>query len=344
MEVRYAINDNVLIRNLNKHYGIKVESIAFIPMGDSAYSYYVNCNNGDRYYLKLFDHGNDRQRRSIERLTYYLPLTLQLYHQKLFQNITFPIKNQIGDLKTTLNEITLVMFNFIEGETLAEAYPFSEELLEEIAQSMAIIHRITHYINSSQILTETFDISFEKDLEKCISVLEGIITSDNNIIKTLREQVLLKKERIFFLLNYVRKLRELIIKDKKDMVLCHGDLWGGNIIRNSNGLYFIDWESALVAPPEFDLVGYIDKEFDVFFSSYKKYYGQDVTINFDLLRFYSYRHHLRNLTNWIMNILYRNTLEEQNENDLEMIVYHCMNRWDRIEPNVRTVEAIIKNH
>jgi thiamine kinase-like enzyme len=302
----------------------------------------VNCNNGDCYYLKLFDHKNDRQRRSIDRLKYYLPLTWQLYHQKLFQNITYPIKNQNGDYKTTFNDITIVVFNFIEGKTLAEAYPFSQEILEEIAQSMAAIHKSTHYINSSQILTETYDISFETDLEKCISVLESTFRSNNHVIQTLRQKVLLKKEKIFFILNLVRKLREFGIKDNKHKVLCHGDLWGGNIIRHSKQLYFIDWESVIIAPLEFDLVGYIGKEFDVFFSSYKKYYGEDVTINLDLLRFYSYRHHLRNLTNWIMNILYRNTEEVQNKNDLEMILSHCMNRWDSIESNIRTVGAILK--
>jgi spectinomycin phosphotransferase len=164
--------------------GYRLESIVFIPMGDSAYSYRVNCNNGDRYYLKLFDHQNDRQRRSIERLKYYLPLTWQLYHQKLFRKVTYPIRNQNGDFKTTFNNITVVLFNFIEGETLADAYPFSEELLKKIAQSMATIHRMTYSINSSQILTETLDISFDTDLEKCISVLEGNLSSDNHIIQT----------------------------------------------------------------------------------------------------------------------------------------------------------------
>lgn len=43
-----------------------------------------------------------------------------------------------------------------------------------------------------------------------------------------------------------------------------------------------------------------------------------------------------------MNILFRNTEDAQNENDLEMILYHRMNRWDSIEPNVRAVDAILE--
>ncbi|WP_407868461.1 phosphotransferase [Paenibacillus sp. P36] len=343
MKVKYRIDDSDLITKLHKEYGIQVESVNFIPMGDSAYSYWLKCTNGERYYLKLFDHHNDKQRTSVERLPYYLPLTWQMYHQGLFRNIAYPIKNQSGDFKTTFIDITVVLFNFIEGETLAAAYPFSKEILEAIAKSVALIQKITPFIEQYTLLTETFDISFESDLEKCIWMLENTETFDNSIKQALRELVLAKKEQIFVLLNLVRKLRGIAIADTNEKVLCHGDIWGGNLIHCESGLYFIDWESAVIAPPEFDLVGYIGEEFGVFFSTYEKHTGKTVTINPDLLRFYAYRHHLRNLTTWLMNILYRNTEEAQNENDLAMILYHCMNRWDSIEPRVGTVEAWLGN-
>jgi spectinomycin phosphotransferase len=341
LEVKYRIEDSVLATNLDKEYGIRIESVHFIPMGDSAYSYWVNCTNGERYYLKLFDQKNDRQRRGIERLQYYLPLTWKMYHQGLFQNITYPIKNQNGGFKTTFKDITVVLFNFIEGESLAEA-PFSKEILESIAKSVATIQKITPFIDKTTLLTETFDISFESDLEKCISILESTMTFINPIKQSLREHVLPKKEQIFVLLNLIRKLRGEAITDTKEKVLCHGDIWGGNLIRHDKELYFVDWESAIIAPPEYDLVGYIGEEFDFFFSTYEKHIGKSVAVNLDLLRFYSYRAHLRNLTNWLMNILFRNTEKAQNENDLEMILYHCMNRWDSIEARVRAVDAILE--
>jgi spectinomycin phosphotransferase len=341
LQVKYAIDDGVLATILQREYGIQLDGLLFIPMGDSAYSYRVNGTNGDRYYLKLFDHQNDRQRRSVERLKYYLPLTWQIYHQGLFRKTACPILNCNGEFQTTFNDLTIVLFNFIEGETLADEYPFSQQILKEIAQAVAAIHQATSYIDPAQVLIESFDISFECDLEKCVSTLEKNSLSENYIIQALREQVLSKKEQIFFLLELVRKLRGIAIADHKDKVLCHGDVWGGNLIRQDHEIYFIDWESAIIAPPEFDLFGYIGEGFDVFFSSYEKHLGHPVTLNLDLLRFYSYRHHLRNLTDWIMNILYRNHDEKQNQNDLEMILHHCMNRWDHIERNVRSAGVIL---
>lgn len=198
LEVNYNIENNVLIMNLNKEYEIEIACVHFIPLGDSAYSYWVKCVNGEKYYLKLFDHQNDGQRRSMERLQFYLPLTWQMYHQGLFRNMTYPILNQDGGFITTFNHITLVLFNFIEGETLAEAYPFSKEMLEDIAKSVAMIQLITPFIDKTKLLADTFDISFESDLETCILMIECTITFNNSIKQTLRQVVLRRQNIISF--------------------------------------------------------------------------------------------------------------------------------------------------
>lgn len=342
MEVKYRIDDHELIGNLNKEYEIQAESITFIPIGDSAYSYRVDCANGDRYYLKLFDHQNDRQRANIERLKHYLPLTWSMVHQNLFQHLTYPIQTFSGVFQASFHHFTVVLFHFIEGESLAEAYPFPRKVIAEIAGSIAAIHRLTPDIDRSMLLTETYAISFETDLEKCMSVMEQTVLFDNGIKQKLRKHVLAKKEQIFSLLHLVRTLQGKATSGSKEQVLCHGDIWGGNIIRHDNTLYLIDWESAVMAPPELDIVGYLGEEFDVFLSAYEEHLGHSVTINLDLLRFFTYRRHLQNLTNWLKNILYRNTDQAQNENDLDMILHHCMNRFDRVESMVQHAEAILE--
>jgi len=342
MITKFPIEDIVLITNLNENYEIRIVSLEFIPMGDSAYSYEVNCVNGHKYYLKLFDHQNDRQKKGIERLQAYLPLTWKIYHQGLFKNMTYPIKTQSGDYQSAFHGVTAVLFNFIEGESLADAYPFSDEILEAVAATAASIQQLTPHVDLTALPKESLDISFDSDLIQCMKVLELPPVINNPIHKEVREQVLAKKEQIHASLNLVYELRSTARLDPEQYVLCHGDIWGGNIIRHENQLYLIDWESVIVAPPEYNLFSYMGKGFDVFYSSYEKHLNKQITVNLDLLRFYSYRTHLRNLTNWLMNIVYRNHDKAQDENDLDMIRNHCLNRLDSIEPNVLAVEAFLQ--
>ncbi|MCQ6560950.1 phosphotransferase [Paenibacillus mendelii] len=342
MKQRYHIDESILMKKLDQEYGIHTASLSFIPIGDSAYSYQVNGMSGERYYLKLFDHANDSHRRGIQRLKYYLPLTRSMYQEGLFRNLTYPIKTLSDEFTVTLSECTAVLFHFIEGETLAEAYPFSNIILEAIGRSVAQLQQITSHLDCSMLSEETYDISFVPALMKCLSLLESTVTWDDPIRQSLQEQVLPKQDQILAMLNLVHELRQAAAADPKKMVLCHGDLWGGNLIFADNELYLIDWESAQLAPPELDLVGYLGEKFEVFFSAYERQLGRSVSVNLDIIRFYCYRNQLRNLTNWLMNILCRNLDAEQRENDLEMILYHCMNRWADIEPNIRMVEAVLR--
>ncbi|ULL13246.1 aminoglycoside phosphotransferase [Paenibacillus sp. H1-7] len=338
MKVKFPVEDCLLRERLNAFYGITAESISFIPMGDSAYSYRIHCKNGCQYYLKLFDHGNERQQQGIARLDRCLPLTWELYNIGLFPTVAYPVKNVQGRFQTAFDGFTVVIFNYIEGETLAESYPFSDVILEQVASAMAAIHRLTPLIGTRMLLTEAYDISFESRLTSYIGELEAAATFDSRIKQTLKQEILSRNDEIMRYLNLLRKLRRDVLSNPKENVLCHGDLWGGNLIRSSGGeLYIIDWESAMLAPPEYDLFNYIGEGFDVFLSAYGRFRETSAPLCPDLLRFFSYRHHLRNLTHWIATILHHNTEEAQNENDLDMILNHCMNRWGRIESDVESV-------
>ncbi|WP_274361927.1 phosphotransferase [Paenibacillus thermotolerans] len=342
MRTRFRVDESALMMELSQAYGLEIDRLRFLPIGDSAYSYRVGCVSGEQYHLKLFDHSNDSQRKGIDRLQFYLPLTWRLYHEALFRNVTYPIRALSGDFKTTLKDCTAVLFHFIDGETLADAYPFSENILEAVGRTAARIHLTTPHIDRSMLSTETYDISFIPDLDKCLKMLDNAKSFDDPILQSLRDHVLGSKDRIQALLTFVRELRADTIAAPGEMVLCHGDLWGGNMIRQQSELYVLDWESAQLAPREFDMAGYIGESFNAFYSAYERELGRSPAVDPDILRFYCYRNHLRNLTNWLMNIIFRNLDQAQKENDLDMILHHCMNRWDGIEPAIGAVEACLQ--
>jgi hypothetical protein len=146
------------------------------------------------------------------------------------------------------------------------------------------------------------------------------------------------------------------------LVLCHGDVWGGNLIAGAPpSLIFLDWESACLAPPERDAYGYVGLTFQAFAAGYRASMplsgvGSNVraeedheqeardapfTWNADLLAVYAYRKQLRNLAQWLHNLLHEQLDDEQRENDLLMIDEHCLSRWAGLEPALDQTRAAI---
>ncbi|GIN72305.1 hypothetical protein J14TS2_27800 [Bacillus sp. J14TS2] len=319
MKVKYPLQDSILINLLKTEYHLSTVNIHFIPMGDSAYSYKVTCHDGHHYYLKLFDHENDRQVDSLSNLYRVLPLLWRIYSQGALTNISLPIENIHHDYKTAFADFSVILFHYIEGRTLADAYPLSNTILYNVGKIMATIHQTN--IEHSPLLKDNFDLSFEMNLRACIDVLEESLPYND------LEIVVKKKEYIFSLLTKLHQLRSNIFTEHQ-FVFCHGDLWGGNLIQKGTDIHVIDWESAILAPREYDLFNYMGEGFEILFSSYQKNTPTPIELDLDLLRMYTYKHHLRNLTNWLMNIIYRNKNEKQNLNDIEMILHHCLNRLD----------------
>lgn len=272
MKTKFYINDSLIISELEKNYCIQVQEIAFIPKGDISYAYKIICKDGTKYFLKLFDKSTKKGKESIKLLNCYLPLTRELYEKRLYKNITYSIKNIKNDFQVDIGPAVIVLFNFIEGETLADAYPFSKFLLEKVAKGIAEIHKATYQLPVETLKVENFEIPFEEDLKKVLVELENTDKFENEDIQILKEYIVPRKNKILNFLEQLHTYQEKAKSHSTEMVLTHGDIWGGNLMLDqNNNLYFIDWESAMIAPREADLRHYIFEEFDYFLKNIWKH-------------------------------------------------------------------------
>lgn len=99
-------------------------------------------------------------------------------------------------------------------------------------------------------------------------------------------------------------------------------------------LYIVDWEGAILAPPEHDLFFFLGDRFDLFLDNYESESGP-VRLDSNIFGFYLYRRNLEDLVDWIIRILHENTNEEQDENDLEGIVDDCISGWPYLETTIK---------
>ncbi|MCR2821229.1 phosphotransferase [Lederbergia panacisoli] len=317
---------------IQSYYGLQVDSISFIPLGDKSYSYKIRCENEDSFYLKLLD--KKIQQDAVKQAQYYLPLLTELHEKNLFPAAIYPILTKDKRNKIEIDDIVLILFPWIDGPTLANSYPLQENHICHIAKLSAKLHMTTEKTGKDiELPNETFDIQFLDELHTYVSTLPQRSASEElvNIITS-------KEKEIISLIKQIKELASSFKNIHIPFVICHGDLWGGNLIESSSGLIIIDWESVILAPMERELAGYITQMPITFIKAYEDEIGSNIEPNIDLLRFFSFRAQLHNLYCWLRNLLVYQLNEEQRLNDIDMIKNHCLNRWDGLEEGLQKLE------
>ena len=109
-----------LAARIDTEYGLQVAQLEFLPKGEVGYCYLMDSDAGLRYLVKVLP-SNRLGLKSAERLDFCLPLTWNLSHGEHFRNLPCPIQTQNGALKTEFQGMPMVLYNFIEGRTIAQA-------------------------------------------------------------------------------------------------------------------------------------------------------------------------------------------------------------------------------
>ncbi len=329
---------DVLIRAmLLEQWHLEVTSLRFIPFGNSAHSYRVETQQNRSYYLKIVDLRTSVGPRIAAHLNFSLPLQ-HLVAQRHLTEVTAPVPQSTinGDLYGTHESFLFALYTFIHGDTLADAYPMMPALVQQIGRALATLHTIqipeTLQEHSPQ---DSLTAPFDADLLTDLASLEKISSHDTLYLQRLREVTWPRREQIrAFLVHsqeYARKAQQTPVSS----VVGHGDAWGGNMILSPSGqLILLDWESAVIAPPERDAFGYmgfLGPDFTVFDAGYRTIHKEPLHWHVNWLAHYAYRLQLRNLAQWLHNLLHEPLDEVQRDNDVAMIEYHCLDRLERVE-------------
>lgn len=314
-------------------YGIEVCRFTVVPKGWGSVCYVVECAHGGRYFLKLAP--SARTGTAASDPDFYLPLTWTLYQRGLFRNLTYPIPNAQGEFRTEFGIYTLILFNYIDGTTLEEEDLLSERLLPLLAEAMGRIHASTPDIGIERPFTDGFELTFEQDLLRGPEVLRLGAAHDRSSTHTLGEILLPREAELRALLERTRELGERVRGLNPEMVLCHTDLWGANLMLDREGdLYVLDWETALLAPPEHDLFSFVDDaRFPRLLEVYERSF-RPVDLHPDTFAFYILRRNLEDLAAWVLRILEGEHDEEQDMDDLEG-VRDSLYQWPGLEATIR---------
>lgn len=264
---RPKLADQRIIEQLRASYDLSVHSLEFLPIGNDAraWSFRVKAASGD-YFLKL-------RVGPVNRA----PLLVPRYLQNCgIENVVAPIPDESGRLFARISankQFVLMLYPYIEGEsdwnmslTAAQWRDWGSVMrsIHDAAVPMELADEVPH---------EVFALKWLDKIERVEAVLgrgdyEGAVAE--TVAQIWRENTdVIDQCRSRYLALGAR------LEDQPpEFVLCHADIHPANIIIDRDGeIHIVDWDEALLAPMERDLMFFIDDgrsadTTDAFFAGY----------------------------------------------------------------------------
>jgi len=303
MKQQPGIKKEELVRAVQQGYEIDIASLEFLLRGWGGDCFQVESPGGEHYFLKLHEDAS-YMGIAVTSRPFYLPLMHQLHSKNILPHVPHPVPTREGEFSLAMGTREIVMTNWIEGEMVG----FGElpaPLLERLAKLVGILHGSRSRLEFEHPFVERFEFDFASDLSAALVALDTLPANRSAGIQSLKETILPQRQVLLSALQYLRELREKVRSLDKPMVICHTDLHGGNLMTDAHdNLYILDWENALIAPPEHDMIFFAAEEnfWDVFWPEYTRHF-EGHSLEGDLLLFYFYHRALEDIAGLVLRIL-----------------------------------------
>jgi len=244
---KQSISDNLIISCLNTNYGIKVATLTLLPLGAdiNASVYKAQAHDQTAYFVKL-------KRGPQQDISVVIVQFLQMTG---IQQIIPPIKTIHGQPTQQIEDYTLIVYPFIEGQN-----GFDRDLTDEQWLDLGKMLRHVHEIDvppsiQNQIRRETYSPKWREAVRSLYIHIEAEPPIGDEIALKL---LAFMKKHILAIRRLVDRAEELSKKIQNlstKFALCHSDIHAGNVLMDGNdAIYMVDWDDPIMAPKERDLM------------------------------------------------------------------------------------------
>jgi spectinomycin phosphotransferase len=241
-----ALSDQTIIKCLNTNYGIAVTTLTFLPIGadTNASIYKAQTFDQTSYFIKLkLGHRHDIGVEIVE-----------LLQRAGIQQIILPIKTIHGKSTQPIDNFTLIVYPFIEGQD-----GFSRNLTDDqwikLGKALKQVHELevpSSILNS--IRREAYSPKWRGALRSIYPSIEGDPIADETGLK-LQKFMKQNMPEIRRLVDRAEELGKELQNHSPKFVLCHSDIHGGNVLIHENSdIYIVDWDEPIMASKERDLM------------------------------------------------------------------------------------------
>jgi spectinomycin phosphotransferase len=241
MPEKQALSNERIISCLMADYSIKVARLIHLPWGadTNAAIYKAESTDAKSYFVKL-------------KYIYHPVSTLliEFLHNAGIEQIIPPIKTTQGQLAQRIEDFTLIVYPFIEGQD-GFSRPLTDEQWLRLGTTLKQIHE-TKVPSSlqAQIRRENYSPKWREAVRSLCPRMETE-SGGSEINMFMKKNVPLIRR----LVDRAEDLGQKLRCQSFEFVLCHSDIHGGNVLIDKKGtIYIVDWDDPIMAPKERDLM------------------------------------------------------------------------------------------
>lgn len=245
MPIGSSLPRKQIFEALKTAYGIEAKMLTMLPLGADLSSSVYKAEAKDAHYFVKLKHSYDQNVSAA---------VATLLQNAQIQQIILPIKTCQGMQNHKLDDWTLMVFPFIDGDD-GLSHELTSQQWIELGKALRQIHDIEVPADiQKQIRQETYSDRWCKAVKWLFKNLD-VVPEDGDIALDMLKFINGNKATIDRLVHRAEQLGELLKKQANRFVLCHGDIHGGNVlIDKKDHLYIVDWDDPMMAPKERDLM------------------------------------------------------------------------------------------
>ena len=291
---------------LQRHYDLYPVTLEFLPRGHdyNAGVYRAVSEQGIAYLLKVMSRPLYEPRCLVPR---YL-------NDQGITSVVAPIPTRDGALWTQLDNWTVIVYPFIEGDTSLTG--MTGEQWKETGTIFKQIHSvILPPAGFESLRKETFDPAEYARWIHAFETQHAHSEGGDTPERMVRASWVAHQSMIHKALNSLEKLAGVLQSRTLPYVICHADLHAANLLRDHDGhVFVIDWDEVMVAPKERDFIFIREPQANAFFQGYGS-----AEIDWVALTYYRWERVVQDLIENAQNVCFNDDLvEETRANIAEM--------------------------
>ena len=246
MLTRPDIADESIITCLRDRFGLRVAQLCFLPIGAdvNSASFRVNGDDGTPYFLKL-------RRGNFDEIAVAVPAFLRV---RGIRSVMAPLMTTTNRLWVHTGGFDWRLYPFFEGSNGFETALSKAQWIALGATMRAVHTTVLPADLAARVPREDY-------APRCRSIVMAfhrqVQTSAYDDPTAARFAAFwnAKRDEIACIVERAERLAQALQNRAVDLVVCHGDLHGGNVLVGAHDeIAIVDWDEPILAPKERDLM------------------------------------------------------------------------------------------